>query len=78
MSLVYILYVRGNCGDMDDTEYYVEHVFAILRVLDAETSTVLLSLNAALHDRNRNIYTDSLDRHYMVFMSCKTVYNINS
>ena len=37
---------------MDDTEYYVEHVFAILRVLDAETSTALLSLNAALHDRN--------------------------
>ena len=25
-------------GDMDDMEYYVEHVFAVLRELDAETS----------------------------------------
>ena len=31
MSLVYILYVRGNSGYMNDTEYYVEHVvFAVL------------------------------------------------
>ena len=45
MSLGYILYVLGNSGDMDDTEYYVEHVvFAVLRELDAKTSTALLSL----------------------------------
>ena len=32
---------------MDDTEYYVEHVvFAVLRELDAKTSTALLSLAA--------------------------------
>ena len=47
MSLVYILYVLGNSGDMYDTEYYVEHVvFAVLRELDAKTSTVLLPLAA--------------------------------
>ena len=27
-----------DSGDMDDMEYYVEHVFAVLRELDAETS----------------------------------------
>ena len=43
MSLAYILYVQGNSGDIDDTEYYVEHVvFAILRESDAETSTARL------------------------------------
>ena len=47
MSLVYILYVLGNSGDMDDTENYVEHVFAVLReYLDAKTPTALLSLAA--------------------------------
>ena len=47
MLLVYILYVRGNHADMDGTEYYVKHVvFAVLRELDAETSTALLSLAA--------------------------------
>ena len=35
MSLVCILFVPGNSGDIDDTEYYVEHVvFAILRDSD--------------------------------------------
>ena len=37
---------------MDDTGYSVEHVaFAVLRELDAETSTVVLLLNAALRCR---------------------------
>ena len=35
MSLAYILLVRGNSGDIDDTEYYVEHVvFAVLHESD--------------------------------------------
>ena len=35
MSLAYILFVRGNSGDIDDTGYYVEHVvFAVLRESD--------------------------------------------
>ena len=37
MLLVCVLHVRGNSGDMYDTEWYVERVvLAVLRELDAE------------------------------------------
>ena len=52
MSLVYILYVRGNSGDLDDTEYYVKHVvFAVLRQFDAEH--LLLYYRSPHHDAGR-------------------------
>ena len=39
-----IVVIKDN---MDDTKYYLEHVvFAVLRELDAETSTALLPLAA--------------------------------
>ena len=41
---------------MDDTEYYTEHlVFAVLREVDAETHTAVLSLNAAMRCRARAV-----------------------
>ena len=50
LQFAFVFYcVRGDCGDMDDTEYYIEHVvYAILRESDAETSkfTALLLLSS--------------------------------
>ena len=45
MSLVNILYVRGNSGDMDDTEYYVEHVFAVYWASDGCDGQVDLKIH---------------------------------
>ena len=45
-----MLYVRGNNGDTDDAEYYVNHlVFAVLRELDGNIidSITVLSFKAA-------------------------------
>ena len=47
MSLAYILFVRGNSGDIDDAEYYVELVvFAVLR----ESDQLLYYRSAPNHD----------------------------
>ena len=43
-----MLYVRGNNGDTDDAEYYVNHlVFAVLPELDGDILYTVLSFKAA-------------------------------
>ena len=43
-----MLYVRGNNGDTDDVEYYVNHlVFAVLPELDGDILYTVLSFKAA-------------------------------
>ena len=55
MSLAYILFVRGNSGDMDDTEDYVEHVvFAVLR----ESDQLLYYRSTPNHDAVRELRYD--------------------
>ena len=55
MSLAYILFVRGNSGDIDDTEYYVEHVvFAVLR----ESDQLLYYRPTANHYAVRELHYD--------------------
>ena len=47
-SLYNMLYVRGNNGDTDDVEYYVNHlVFAVLPELDGDILYTVLSFKAA-------------------------------
>ena len=43
-----MLYVRGNNGDTDDAEYYVNHlVFAVRPELDGDILYTVLSFKAA-------------------------------
>ena len=43
-----MLYVRGNNGDTDDAEYYVNHlVFAVLPELDGDILYTVFSFKAA-------------------------------
>ena len=43
-----MLYVRGNNGDTDDAEYYVNNlVFAVLPELDGDILYTVLSCKAA-------------------------------
>ena len=52
MSLAYILFVRGNSGYINDTEYYVEHVvFAVLR----ESDQLLYYRSTPNHDAVREL-----------------------
>ena len=62
---------------MDDTEYCIEHVFADLREVDAETSVLLYCRSMPHHGAVRELCHDGtviknkhIDRHYivMVFM----------
>ena len=47
-SLYNMLYVRGNNGDTDDAEYYVNHLaFAVLPELDGDILYTVLSFKAA-------------------------------
>ena len=57
-----MLYVRGNNGDTDDAEYYVNHlVFAVLPELDGDILYTVLSFKAAprwlRHDRQHATLT---------------------
>ena len=55
-----MLYVRGNNGDTDDAEYYVNHlVFAVLPELDNDILYTVLSFKPAprwlRHDGMRSL-----------------------
>ena len=55
LGLAYILFVRGNSEDIDDTEYYVEHMlFAVLR----ESDQLLYYRSMPKHDAVRELRYD--------------------
>ena len=58
MSLAYILFVRENSGDIDDTEYYVKHV--VCAVLP-ESDKLLYYRSMPNHDAVRELCYDGTE-----------------